>query len=301
MTDIEARLRAQLRVTRLVAAYVPLGLANWLIRQGARRATLPEGFRRREVSAHGVRCEWVIPASAADDRAILYIHGGGFVFGLSAQHVRMVAVLASLTQSPALLVDYRLAPRYPWPAALEDCQTAFRWLLAQGFSARRIAVAGDSAGGNLAIVLAMAQRDAGEPLPAALACLSPVGDLSASEARGRALTDPVLHPRAIRRFNRAYVDGHDPRHPLISPLYGDWHGLPPIVLHAGEDELLRDDAERIARAAEDAGVEVELAIYPRMWHVWQLHLELPQARDSLERIAAFLQRHLEDGARSTPA
>ncbi len=301
MTDIEARLRAQLKVTRLVAAYVPIGLANWLIRHGARRAALPEGFRRREVSAHGVRCEWVIPASASGDRVILYIHGGGFVFGLSAQHLRMVAVLTDLMRSPALLVDYRLAPHHPWPAALADCQRAFHWLLEEGFSARRIAVAGDSAGGNLAIVLAMALRDAGGPLPAALACLSPVGDLANSEALSRVHSDAVLHPRAVRRFNCAYVDGHDPRHPLISPLYGEWHGLPPIVVHAGEDELLHDDAERMAQAARDAGTTVELAIYPRMWHVWQLHTELPQARDSLERIAAFLRRYLEDEARSTPA
>jgi acetyl esterase/lipase len=283
-------------VTRVVAAYLPLGLANWLIRQGARRATLPPDIERDEVWADGVRCERLVPADAAVDRVLLYLHGGGFVFGLSAQHLALAAELARSRGSSALLVDYRLAPRHPWPAALEDCRTAYRWLLRQGLAAQQIVVAGDSAGGNLTITLAMALRDAGEPLPAAVPCLSPVGDLASREGRPVASDDPVLHPRAIRRFNRSHVDGNDPHHPLLSPLYGDWHGLPPLVMHAGEDEILREDAERMAAAARAAGVEVELVIYPRMWHVWQLHQELPQARDSLEKIAAFLRRHLETHA-----
>ena len=289
----EQRLQRGLGIARVVSAYLPLGLANWLIRQGARRVKLPPGVERAEVEADGVRCVWLLPPNAPADRVLLYLHGGGFVFGLSAQHLAMVAELTLQLGIRALLPDYRLAPHHPWPAALEDCLTAYRWLLRHGYPAQRIVVAGDSAGGNLTITLAMALRDAGEPLPAALACLSPVGDLSSSEERGRTFVDPVLHPRAIRRFNRSYIDGHDARHPLISPVFGDWHGLPPLLIHAGENELLREDAERMARAAQQAGAEVELAIYPWMWHVWQLNLELPQARDSLEKIAAFLRQHLE--------
>ncbi len=292
----EQRLQRGLGIARVVSAYLPLGLANWLIRQGARRVKLPPGVERAEVEADGVRCVWLLPPNAPADRVLLYLHGGGFVFGLSAQHLAMVAELTLQLGIRALLPDYRLAPHHPWPAALEDCLTVYRWLLRQGYPAQRIVVAGDSAGGNLTITLAMALRDAGEPLPAALACLSPVGDLSSSEERGRTFVDPVLHPRAIRRFNRSYIDGHDARHPLISPVFGDWHGLPPLLIHAGENELLREDAERMARAAQQAGAEVELAIYPRMWHVWQLNLELPQARDSLEKIAAFLRQHLETHA-----
>jgi len=289
----EQRLQRGLGIARVVSAYLPLGLANWLIRQGARRVKLPPGVERAEVEADGVRCVWLLPPNAPADHVLLYLHGGGFVFGLSAQHLAMVAELTLQLGIRALLPDYRLAPHHPWPAALEDCLTAYRWLLRHGYPAQRIVVAGDSAGGNLTITLAMALRDAGEPLPAALACLSPVGDLSSSEERGRTFVDPVLHPRAIRRFNRSYIDGHDARHPLISPVFGDWHGLPPLLIHAGENELLREDAERMARAAQQAGAEVELAIYPWMWHVWQLNLELPQARDSLEKIAAFLRQHLE--------
>ncbi|MCS7050837.1 MAG: alpha/beta hydrolase [Thermomicrobium sp.] len=291
-TEVERRLRAQLRVARFLSAYVPLGLANWLIERQARRVVLPSGIRRQESRLDGVRAVWLVPDGAPADRVLLYLHGGGFVYGLSGQHLRMVAELIRRMGVRALLVDYRLAPRFPWPAALDDCLEAYRWLLRQGFAPQRIVVAGDSAGGNLAIVLSMALRDAGEPLPAAVACLSPVGDLAAREGGSGPVGDAVLHPRAIRRFNRSYVDGHDPRHPLISPLYGDWRGLPPFLVHAGGAELLREDAERITAAARAAGVAVELAIYPGMWHVWQLHLELPQAQQSLDAIARWLMRHL---------
>ncbi|MCX2727920.1 alpha/beta hydrolase [Thermomicrobium sp. 4228-Ro] len=234
-----------------------------------------------------------MPTDAPADRALLYLHGGGLVFRLSAQHLAMVSELALHLGIRALLPEYRLAPRHPWPAASEGCLLAYRWLLCQGSPAHRIVVAGDSAGGNLAIALAMALRDAGDPLPAARACSSPVGDLSSTEERGLAFVDPVLHPQAIRRFDRASLDEHDARQPLISPVYGDWHGLPPLLIHAGEDELLREDAERLAQTAQQAGVEVELAIYPRMWHVWQLNRELPQARDSLDKVARFFRKDLE--------
>jgi len=254
---------------------------------------LPPDIKREEIRIDSLRCIWLVPERSRSDRVLLYLHGGGFVFGLSGQHLRMVAELARRSELRALLVDYRLAPRHPWPAALEDCLAAYRWLLEQGFAPQHIVVAGDSAGGNLAITMVMALRDAGIPLPAAVACLSPVGDLARREGEGRLVGDAVLHPRAIRRFNRSYIAGHDPRHPLISPLYGDWHGLPPLLIHAGEEELLREDAERIAATARAAGVEVELTIFPRMWHVWQLNLELPEAKESLRAIARWLVEQLK--------
>ncbi len=293
MSQAEGPLRIQMRLARLAAAYLPLGIANWLIEAGARRVMLPPDIKREEIRIDSLRCVWLVPERSRSDRVLLYLHGGGFVFGLSGQHLRMVAELARRSELRALLVDYRLAPRHPWPAALEDCLAAYRWLLEQGFAPQHIVVAGDSAGGNLAITMVMALRDAGIPLPAAVACLSPVGDLARREGEGRLVGDAVLHPRAIRRFNRSYIAGHDPRHPLISPLYGDWHGLPPLLIHAGEEELLREDAERIAAAARAAGVEVELTIFPRMWHVWQLNLELPEAKESLHAIARWLVEQLK--------
>ncbi|MCM8746364.1 alpha/beta hydrolase [Thermomicrobium sp. CFH 73360] len=288
----EGQIRGQLRIARLLSAYLPLGIANWLIEQSTRRVILPPDIKREDLRIDSLRCVWLVPEGSRNDRMLLYLHGGGFVFGLSGQHLRMVAELARRSELRTLLVDYRLAPRHPWPAALEDCLAVYRWLLEQGLAPQHIVVAGDSAGGNLAITMVMALRDARIPLPAALACLSPVGDLTPRNQEGRVAGDAVLHPRAIRRFNRSYIADHDPRHPLISPLYGDWHGLPPLLIHAGEEELLREDAERIAAAARAAGVEVELAIFPRMWHVWQLNVELPQAQESLHAIARWLVEQL---------
>jgi epsilon-lactone hydrolase len=200
----------------------------------------------------------------------------------------MVAYLARKLGVRALLVDYRLAPDHPFPAALDDCVTAYRWLLKQGLAARHIVVAGDSAGGNLTLTTLMALRDSGDPLPAAAACLSPVADLTGGD-RFREFHDPLLHPRAARAADRAYVAGNNPRLPLISPVFGDWRGLPPLLIHAGEDEVLRADAVRVEALAREAGVDVRLEIYARMWHVWQINLALPQAVQSLDDIAQFLQ------------
>jgi acetyl esterase/lipase len=201
----------------------------------------------------------------------------------------MVATLAQKMGMRALMVDYRVAPDYPFPAPLNDCVTAYRWLLKQGIAAHNIVVAGDSAGGNLTITTMMKLRDSGDPLPAAAACLSPVANLSKRSSTLEEFNDPLLHPRAGRMFNKSYVAHNDPRDPLISPVFGDWHGLPPLLVHAGEDEFLREDAVRIEALAKAAGVDVRLEIYPRMWHVWQLFPALPQAVQSLGDIAGFLK------------
>jgi acetyl esterase/lipase len=190
-----------------------------------------------------------------------------------------------------LMVDYRLAPQYPFPAALDDCAAVYRWLLRQGISAQNIAVACDSAGGNLALTLMLKLHAGGDPLPAAAACLSPVTDLTNDKVRP-GYQDPLLPVRAIKFYNRSYVAHNDAHDPLISPVYGELGGLPPLLIHAGEDEILREDALRIAELAQAAGVDVRLEIYPRMWHVWQINLELPQAVQSLDDIAQFLGAHI---------
>jgi len=193
-----------------------------------------------------------------------------------------------------LMVDYRLAPKYPFPAALDDCTTAYRWLLKQGISAQKIVVAGDSAGGNLTLTLLMKLRDTGDALPAAAACLSPVTDLTKDHAHP-GYKDPLLPPKATRLYTKSYVGNHDAHDPLVSPVFGSLRGLPPLLVHAGEDEILREDAVRIEELAKVADVDVRLEIYPRMWHVWQLYLALPQAIQSLDDIAQFLGSHIGPG------
>lgn len=292
-TGPERRIRRGLPLVRFSQAHMPLPLARRLIRLGIPRARLADGVRREAVSADGVPCQWLIPQGSPGDQALLYLHGGGFVYPLTPPHLEMVAYLAQKAGLRALLVDYRVAPDHPFPAPLDDCLTAYRWLLKQGIPAQRIVIAGDSAGGNLTLTTLMKLRDGREPLPAAAACLSPVADLSGNGREMSGMNDPLLHPRAIRFYNESYVGPGNPANPLISPVFGDWRGLPPLLVHAGEDEVLCGDAVRVEELARAAGVDARLEIYPRMWHVWQLNLALPQARQSLDDIARFLRSRVE--------
>ena len=292
-SSAERRIRTMLPVIRMLQAYVPLSVARRLMTQGIARARLGNDVTHEAVSADGVSCQWLIPKNCPNDQALLYIHGGGFVFGLSPQHLEMVAYLAQKMGIRALVVDYRLAPDYPFPAPLDDCVTAYHWLLKQGMSAQNVVIAGDSAGGNLTITTVMRLRDSGEHLPAAAACLSPVADLSGRDTLSRGRADPLLHPKAMRFFSTSYVARSDAGDPLISPVFGNWLGLPPLLVHVGEDEVLYSDAVRIEELARAAGVNVRLETFPRMWHVWQLFLGLPQALQSLDDIAQFLTSHLK--------
>jgi monoterpene epsilon-lactone hydrolase len=288
----ERRARAALPVARFMQVTMPLPAANRLLKQSLTRVRLGDGLTQEAVSADGVACVWIVPQNSPTDQVLLYLHGGGFVFGLTPPHLQMGAYLAQQMERRVLMVDYRLAPQHPFPAALDDCATAYRWLLKQGVAAQNIVAAGDSAGGNLTLTLLMKLRDSDDPLPAAAACLSPVTDLSQDKVQ-QGYKDPLLSPKAMRLYSSAYVGKHNPRDPLISPVFGQWRGLPPLLVHAGEDEILREDALRVAALAKAAGVDVRLEIYPRMWHVWQLYLAVPQAVQSLGDIAQFLRSHLQ--------
>jgi acetyl esterase/lipase len=289
-SSAERKFRAALPIVRLLQAYLPLSVARWAEKRSATHVRLPADITREVVSADGVRCEWFIPENSP--QVLVYLHGGGFIYGLSTVHRQMVAYLARKMGIRTLMVDYRVAPEHPFPAALEDCVTAYRWLLKQGIPSQNIVMAGDSAGGNLTISTLMKLRDSGDPLPAAAACLSPVIDMTDREDHFKGFYDPLLHPKAGRIYRESYVANNDPHNPLISPVFGDWHGLPPLLVHAGEDEFLREDAVRIKELAQAAGVDVRLEIYPRMWHDWQLYLTLPQAVQSLDDIAQFFKSHV---------
>jgi acetyl esterase/lipase len=292
ISSTERKIRASLPIIRFMQTCIPLPVAHLLLKQGTARVQLGADVTREAVTADGVPCEWIIPQNSPTDQALLYLHGGGFVFGLTPQHLQMGAYLAQKMAMRILMVDYRTAPDYPFPAALNDCVTAYLWLLNQVVSAQNIVVAGDSAGGNLTITLLMKLRDGGNSLPAAAACLSPVTDLTPRDNLRQGFKDPLLSPKAVNFYNQSYVGNKDAHNPLISPVFGNLRGLPPLLVHAGEDEILRDDAVRIASLAESVGADVHLEIYPRMWHVWQLNLTLPQAIQSLDDIAHFLKAHL---------
>lgn len=288
----ERKIRAGLPFIRLVQRYLPLSAAHWLLKIGNARVRLGADVARETVSADGVPCEWIIPRNSSTDQVLLYLHGGGFVYGQTPLHLQMGATLGKKAGLRVLMVDYRTAPRYPFPAALEDCVTVYFWLLKQRIPAQNIVVAGDSAGGNLAITMMMKLRENGSPLPAALACLSPVTDLTPKDELRKLYKDPLISPQVAKFYNRSYIGNDDARNPLISPAFGDLQGLPPLLIHAGEDEVLRFDAMKIASLAESGGVDVRVEIYPRMWHVWQLYLSLPQAIQSLDEIANFFKAYL---------
>jgi epsilon-lactone hydrolase len=294
----ERNIRVALPMVRLMTAYIPIWVARWTEKRASAHVGVPADITHEVISANGARCEWFIPKGSVEDKALVYLHGGGFIYGMTQIHRQMIVALARRMNMRVLMVDYRVAPEHPFPAALDDCVTAYRWLLKQGVSAHKIAIAGDSAGGNLTIATLLKLRDTGDPLPAVGACLSPVIDLTDRGSLLQQKYDPLLHPKAMKTYSAAYVASSDPRDPYLSPAFADWHGLPPLLIHVGEDEILRDDALRAERLARAAGVEVKLSVYPRMWHVWQLNLDLPQSSQSLDDIAQFLNAHLESTIRA---
>ena len=288
----ERKIRASLPIIRLTQRLLPLPAANWLIKLGLARVKLDGDVIREAVSANGVPGEWITPKTSSSDKVLLYVHGGGFVYRLTPPHLKIGGYLAQKIKVHTLMVDYRTGPNNPFPAALDDCTTSYLWLIEQGFSAQNIVVAGDSAGGNLTITLLMKLRDSGHPLPAAAACLSPVADLTPKDDQRREFKDPLISSETAKFYHKSYLGNNDAHNPLISPVFGSFQGLPPLLVHAGEEELLRYDAKRIANLAQSAGVDVRLEIYPRMWHVWQINLSLPQAIQSLDDIAGFFKTHL---------
>ncbi len=255
----------------------------------------PAGTQTIAVDAGGAPAILVVTRASRRDRHILYLHGGGFVTGSSSLYRHLTWRLATAGRARLLSVDYRLAPEHPFPAALEDAVAAYRWLLADGADSRRIAVMGDSAGGNLAFAMLLKARDEGLPLPAAAVGLSPWLDLALASPSFRlnAEADPILNADEAPSLVEYYLAGADPRMPYASPLYGDPAGLPPTLLQVGSDEILRDDSVRMAEKLRAAGCHVELEVWPRMPHVWHLFAPvLPEARRAIERIGTFLDSRL---------
>jgi acetyl esterase/lipase len=224
---------------------------------------------------------------------LLYLHGGGFIACSPETHRPLVSSLVRRVEGEAFVPAYRLAPEHPHPAALHDAVEAYRHLVLDRHAApSRIVVVGDSAGGGLALALVMALRDQGDPLPAGVVMFSPWTDMTGTARSLDENSDrcAMFAGETIRRASHFYLGDMDPTHPAVSPLFGDFAGLPPLLLHASQDEVLRDDAVRVAERAREAGVDVTLRLWRHVPHVWQFFAAvLPEARESLVDAVAFVQ------------
>lgn len=256
----------------------------------------PSDASLRPVDADGVPCEWVAAPGAAADRCILYLHGGGYVIGSIATHRTLGYNLSQAAGAQVLMVDYRLAPEHRFPAAVDDAVAVWRWLLRQGAKPARAAIAGDSAGGGLALATLLRLREEGDPSPACGYCLSPWTDLAITgeSIKTNAASDPSVREDVIRWMADLYLNGADPRTAQASPLYANLKGLPPLLVQVGSIEILLDDSGRLAERARAAGVEVEYEIWPGMPHVWQLYAPmLSEGRDALAKAGAFIRRRTD--------
>ena len=253
---------------------------------------LAEDVKCEEVDAGGVPGEWITTPGVADERVIFYLHGGGYVLGSVNTHRELISRLSRAAGARVLAIDYRLAPESPFPAAVHDSVSAYRWLLSQGVEPGQIVVGGDSAGGGLTVAMLLALRDAEGPLPAAGVCISPWTDM---ECAGESLLKSVegegmIALDGILRMAKVYLRGADARTPLASPIYADLTGLPPLLIQVGGAEELLSDATRLAERAEAAGVDVTLESWEDMFHVWHSFATmLPEAQQAIERIGEFVR------------
>ncbi|QJR34640.1 alpha/beta hydrolase [Gemmatimonas groenlandica] len=265
----------------------PRAARRWMARStGAAMESRPAG----EGWPGGEVVSW--PGHEPGAPVLLYLHGGGYIACSPETHRPLVSSLVRRLRGRAFVPRYRLAPEHPFPAALHDAMAAYRYLLdIEHIAPTQIVIAGDSAGGGLALALALAIRDEQWPHPAGLVAFCPWTDLAATGGSLEENTErcAMFAGETIRRAARFYVGDADPTLPLISPLYGDYRGLPPMLVHASEDEVLRDDAIRVAEAARRDGVEVELQLWPHVPHVWQFFAAvLPEARASLAATTRFV-------------
>jgi len=260
----------------------------------AKALPVPAGVKSERADAGGVPAEWIEMPGAVAGRTILYLHGGGYVLGSIDTHRGLVARIAAATRARCLAIDYRLAPEHPFPAAVEDAQAAFRWLLARGVDPSRLVVAGDSAGGGLTLATLLALRDARSALPAAAVCLSPWTDLegTGASATDPAVRDPMIAVDGLRAMGRLYLGRADAKNPLAAPLHADYRGLPPLLIQVGTREVLLDDATRVAAKARAAGVDVTLERGEGLIHVWQFFgADVPESVAAIARIGEFVAKH----------
>jgi acetyl esterase/lipase len=257
---------------------------------------IPADARIEAINVGSVAAEWVGTPEVDDHRVLLYLHGGGYVWGSCASYRAVAATFSRLTRARVLVPDYRLAPEHPFPAALEDCIATYQWLLTSGIQPEHLVLMGDSGGGGLALATLVSLRQAGLLQPAGAVLISPWLDLTLSAASytTKAETDFMDSRDLFLELRQYYLGEQDPRSPLASPLLADLQGLPPTLVYAGSDEVLLDDSIRLAERLRHVEVPVELQIGEGLWHTWPITATtrpFPEGTQALENIGAFVQSH----------
>ena len=248
----------------------------------------------KEISANGVAAEWLTPPEIDKDKVILYLHGGGYLMGSPRTHRSLVWRIARQAKASSLVIDYRLAPENPYPAALEDAFASYTWILEQNARPPKISIMGDSAGGGLALALLLKLQEKGLILPGCAVVLSPWTDLTCSgpSIEGKAGKDPILDRDKLRVGARCYAGEIDLKTPFLSPLYGKFNKLPPLLIQVGTDEMLLDDSRQFAEKAVEAGHPVELEVWEGMIHVWHyLARYVPEGRQAIVHIGQYVNHH----------
>jgi len=242
------------------------------------------------VTIAGVPATWIGAPERGRRGTLLYLHGGAWCMHLPWIYRRLATLLSELTGLRVLMVDYRLAPEHPFPAGIDDCFAVYNWLVEQGYAERSFALAGDSAGGNLSLVTLMRARDALLPLPDCAVLLSPATDFTGSgpSIRYNADADPMFSPIAMDLLPDVYCPGQEPRNPLLSPLFGNWNGLPPLLFHAGSTEILLDDSVRAHDRALQAGVDAQIEVWVDLPHVFHVFRWMPEAETGVRTVADFI-------------
>ncbi len=270
---------------------IPVSVQRTLIAQAYRSSTPPRGSHFEPLRLASVPATKTLYHRSSNG-VVLYLHGGAYMVGSSGTHRGITGHLAKASGCQVIALDYRLAPGHPFPAALDDAESAYRALLDQGFSSGKIAVAGDSAGGGLTIALALRLKDKQLPLPSSLTVFSPWTDLT-QQALYTPACEPVLQPRWTAKAARLYAAGESLTNPLISPVFGDLSGLPPLLIQVGGQEILLNDAERLALAAKRDHVQTKLQIFNGLWHVFQVHAsQLERASKAMRAAGTHISNHL---------
>ncbi|NDJ54078.1 MAG: alpha/beta hydrolase [Chloroflexi bacterium] len=257
---------------------------------------LPSQIQREDLSADGIPVTWIHHKDMQRHQALLVLHGGGYALGSIETHKTYAYVLSEAARAPALVIDYRLAPEHPFPAALDDAYVAFHWLEKQGIPASKIVLFGDSAGGGLAAALTLRLKEENQPLPAAILLASPWLDLTMSgdSIKTNAARDVILSRPALETYSVNYAATHALEHPLISPVFGDLKGFPPTLIMVSGDELFRSECELFAERLSEAQVDVTLQVWPAMIHDWPLmNRFIPEGKRAINALGRFARRHLD--------